>query len=87
VVIIGSTIVGEVTLSFSHLSTNNGVKSDEESRFDPAIPVKKGGELGSFRVGSMVVMLMEGRWTPRTLVEGSPVRVGEPLFSPAAIKP
>ena len=80
VVMVGATVVGKVTLNFSHLTTNHRANGGEQSRFDPAIPISKGGELGSFRIGSTVVMLMEGGWTPRMLAESLPVRMGVPLF-------
>jgi len=80
VVMVGATVVGKVKLNFSHLATNRRVNGDEKSRFDPAISVDKGGELGSFRIGSTVVMLMEGKWTPRLVAKNLRVKMGVPLF-------
>jgi len=82
VVMVGAAIVGRVTLNFSHLATNC-FSREEEERFSPPVTMKRGEELGAFRMGSTVVLLMEGSWIPRMLAEGMPIRMGAPLFKKA----
>ncbi len=80
VVLVGATIVGRITLTFSHLTTNNPRNPEETAHFEPPVPIRKGDELGAFCLGSTVVLLMEKEWKPQMLAEGMPVRMGAPLF-------
>ncbi len=79
VVMVAATIVGNITLTFSGLTTNRHSPQATEF-YDTPVPVDAGTELGAFRLGSTAVLLMEGRWQPHLLAEGMPVRMGTPFF-------
>ncbi|WP_413557134.1 archaetidylserine decarboxylase [Bdellovibrio sp. HCB209] len=59
VMFVGATNVGHIVLSFDESIRGN--QSDDlvmkSKRYTPGIPVKKGDELGMFRMGSTIVML------------------------------
>ncbi|MGZ3770139.1 MAG: archaetidylserine decarboxylase [Bdellovibrio sp.] len=59
VVFVGATNVGHIVLSFDTAVRGNpkGVQSNLYKVYDTPIPVKKGQELGMFRMGSTVVVL------------------------------
>ena len=65
VVMVGATNVGKISLAFDSLVTNKafaGVHEDLTMKsFDPAIPVRAGDELGTFHLGSSVVLLFEAQ--------------------------
>lgn len=78
-VMVAATIVGNITLGFSSLTTNRRAPQATET-YEKPFAVDAGAELGMFRIGSTVVLLMEGDWQPYMLAEGMPVRMGAPLF-------
>jgi phosphatidylserine decarboxylase len=78
-VMVAATIVGNITLTFSSLTTNRRAPQATET-YEQPLHIEPGTELGAFRLGSTVVLLMEGEWQPYMLAEGMPVRMGSPLF-------
>lgn len=80
VVLVGATNVGRMTLSFAGLVTNAG-GPPTYVRLDPALPVRRGDELGAFNLGSTVVLLAADAFLePAGVREGDIVRVGQPLW-------
>lgn len=59
VVFVGATNVGHIVLSFDETIRGNQKSACvfQHKNYSPSIPVKKGDELGMFRMGSTVVML------------------------------
>ena len=85
VVLVGAANVGRISLAFSSLMTNTGGAAVHETPEKP-IPIGRGDELGAFNLGSTVVLLIAD---PRLeaapgLAPGDLVRMGQPLFRPAA---
>ncbi|HEX4339872.1 MAG TPA: archaetidylserine decarboxylase [Polyangiaceae bacterium] len=75
-VMVGAMIVGKITVTAIQANeTPLGIY-----RFEPALDVKRGDELGMFHLGSTVV-LFTGRGTPITRRHGA-VRCGQSLVSP-----
>jgi phosphatidylserine decarboxylase len=80
VVMVGAAGVGRITLTFAGLTTNSPVSADELRSFEPPLPIRRGEELGAFRLGSTVVLLTERPMQPHLLAEGMPLRMGAALF-------
>ncbi len=82
VVKVGASTVGRITVSYAHVETNRSASPDGHALFYARPkPVEKGGDLGSFHLGSTVVLLVE---RPRLNVEpslatGQAIRVGTAL--------
>jgi phosphatidylserine decarboxylase len=82
VVAVGATIVGRVHASFDPgVPVTNGAGKQAGRDYAQPIPVAKGAELGTFEMGSTVILLFEpgrvaldGRLTP-----GAKVRMGEAI--------
>ncbi|MGZ3772164.1 MAG: archaetidylserine decarboxylase [Pseudobdellovibrionaceae bacterium] len=70
VVFVGATNVGHIVLSFDNTIRGNSKEAQivKHKSYMPGIPVKKGQELGMFRMGSTVVMLYPPNF--RQLFEG-----------------
>jgi phosphatidylserine decarboxylase len=83
VVAVGATIVGRIHAYYDpSIPVSNLPRARPVSRdYAEPLPVAKGQELGAFEMGSTVILLFEpGRVTLREdLVEGTRVRVGEPI--------
>ncbi|HEX4620707.1 MAG TPA: archaetidylserine decarboxylase [Myxococcaceae bacterium] len=80
VVKVGATCVARIRAAYDEVVTHSG-QGALTRRYDPAIPVEKGGELGAFEMGSTVILLFEkGRmeWDP-ALGPESVVRMGQRL--------
>lgn len=57
VMFVGATNVGKIILSFDPEIIGNQMKTDDVIEKSYSLPIKKGDELGAFRMGSTVVML------------------------------
>jgi len=83
VVLVGATFVGQISLAFTELRTNQrqGPKHSFV-RLDAGVPVQRGDHLGTFHMGSTVVVLQSDE---RPLCDGKRVgdhyRMGELLAS------
>lgn len=77
-VAVGATCVARIRASYDDVVTHSGGQAKVQ-RYERAIPVKKGDELGMFEMGSTVIMVCEPgrvRWADG-LGEGAPVRLGQ----------
>ena len=77
VVKVGATCVSRIKAAYEDVITHQG-KPGKVHRYDTAIAVEKGGELGRFEMGSTVILLFEpGRvkWA-ESLVPEAVVRLG-----------
>ncbi|WP_434391163.1 archaetidylserine decarboxylase [Melittangium boletus] len=77
VVKVGATCVSRIKAAYEDVITHQG-QPGKVHRYDTAIPVEKGGELGRFEMGSTVILLFEpGRvkWA-ESLVPEAVVRLG-----------
>ena len=72
---VGATCVGEMSLAFdAHMISNRSMKNVQHKNYS-AVHLRKGEELGTFHLGSTVVLLLRG--APRVLLEvGQEVRLG-----------
>ena len=63
-----------------------GVEPGHDVPSGRALPLERGGELARFEMGSTVVLLVpRGTWTPAPgLAPGTPLRLGQPIGTPAA---
>jgi phosphatidylserine decarboxylase len=79
VVKVGATLVGRISVPYdSDLQTNRKGQSQQVYKYDPAHLIQKGAHLGSFELGSTVVLVGEkGRVTLEGLTEGAAVRMGQ----------
>jgi phosphatidylserine decarboxylase len=75
VVMIGATNVGRIRLAYADFATNMGRRSRQVLQHRPALPVASGADLGTFELGSTVVLvvgdpqfvwadLQPGQWLP-----------------------
>jgi phosphatidylserine decarboxylase len=80
VVKVGATVVGRITLDYNELRTNKGRRTHIDLPVVPTRHYHKGDEIGQFQLGSTVILLFEkGRFIPRRLQTGQPIRLGEGL--------
>jgi phosphatidylserine decarboxylase len=83
VVMVGATNVGRISVAYTPLETNCQpwkAKGLDVRVHEPAIPVVKGQKLGTFKMGSSVIVVSEGRhFTPVMSAEPRPVVRGEAL--------
>lgn len=78
VVLVGAFGVGRITLELCDLITNSGgVRSNAE--LEPPSPLVRGAELGTFHLGSTVVLCCEPGRYRFTVRRGDPVRVGREI--------
>jgi phosphatidylserine decarboxylase len=83
VVLVGAANVGRISLAFAELVTNRGSRG---GRFEPPRPiaVSRGDELGTFNLGSTVVLLLADGSLGPAAAAGDQVRVGQPLWRRAS---
>jgi phosphatidylserine decarboxylase len=67
VVMVGATCVGGISLAFDDLRANRGRRRRRDERQYPGrgVPIRAGDELGTFHIGSTVLLVAEGgdlRW-------------------------
>ena len=86
VVFVGATNVGHIVLSFDETVRGNqkGPHIFQHKKYHPPIAVKRGDELGMFRMGSTIVMLYPKAFREKfenSLNKGPSVRVNASLTS------
>jgi len=84
VVMIGATNVGRISLTFDDLRSNLFPPHDQRRLYDVPKPIKAGERLGTFHLGSSVVVLFEpGAVAPAALrlTRGGSVRFGQALLA------
>jgi phosphatidylserine decarboxylase len=81
VVLVGAANVGRISLAFSELVTNSGAAAVRVKPPRP-LPVRRGDDLGTFNLGSTVVLLVaDPALHPAAGARpGALVRMGEPLW-------
>jgi phosphatidylserine decarboxylase len=78
-VMVGAVGVGRISTAYGALCSNIGAGPGSTS-FDPPVARAKGDELGTFHLGSTVVLVMEpGPWTT-AVAAGDALRMGQPLL-------
>lgn len=87
VTMVGATCVGEMTFAYdASLVTNRG-KEPVHKQYAPPIRLNKGEELGTFHMGSTVVMLLEPGTVKAVLPSpGQELKMGEALVERAALR-
>jgi phosphatidylserine decarboxylase len=81
VVLVGATNVGRITLGFTDLVTNAGQPAARTEARAP-IPIARGAELGTFNLGSTVVLLVANPGLrPAGPASGDLVRMGQALWA------
>jgi phosphatidylserine decarboxylase len=87
VVMVGATNVGRISLAYASMETNRkpwSQKQIQSLEHDPAIPVVKGNKIGTFNMGSSVLVLTERRLVETAGIEPCcPVRFGQSLTAVA----
>jgi phosphatidylserine decarboxylase len=80
VVLVGAANVGRISLAVSDLVTNRGARG---GRFTPDAPiaVRRGDELGTFHLGSTVVLLVADPALAPLVKAEAPVLMGQALWS------
>ncbi len=79
-VLVGATIVG--TIGTSWQGDIKKQKTSQTQTFERPISLKKGDEVGYFKLGSTVIMILTEQSKPdwlKSLEAGTPTRLGEPL--------
>lgn len=82
-VMVGATNVGKMTLSFDcEVTTNQFLnRTRKETVYDPQIPLQKGDEVGTFHMGSTVVMIYEKTFFEDIrFARGGSVKMGQTLL-------
>lgn len=79
VVKVGATLVGRITLAYDPKVWSNRPKQKRQRlSYDPPRPLHKGHELGSFELGSTVVLVAEpGRLRLDPVAQGQKLRMGQ----------
>jgi phosphatidylserine decarboxylase len=83
VVLVGASNVGRVSLAFTDLVTNRGARAGDVVPRGP-ITLCRGDELGTFNLGSTVVLLVADPALVPAAAKGELVRVGQPLWRRAS---
>lgn len=79
-VMVGATGVGRITVTYGDQATNVG-RCCGYAGYEPPLPFGKGDELGTFHLGSTVVLVLPpGDWESLVPAAGKPVRLGQALF-------
>lgn len=83
VVMVGATNVGRIKLAYTDLITNRipwAAKTQKRLKHEPPIPVARGSKIGTFMMGSSVIMVSERHLAPNPqLKELRKVRYGASL--------
>lgn len=77
-VLVGAFGVGRISLAFADLLTNTGAR---DVRHDPSCntPVERGEHLGTFHLGSTVVLLAPADTWTWTIHAGDSIKMGQPI--------
>lgn len=59
VVMIGATNVGKISVTYDSFTSNTAARSTEFRDYSPGFPISAGDRLGTFHMGSSVVLLLE----------------------------
>lgn len=81
VIKVGATCVGRIGLAFDDFQSNRGPRRRREILVQPPEPIAHGQELGTFNLGSTVILLIASPdfvFEPE-LVAGQMLRLGQPL--------
>ncbi|HUP45776.1 MAG TPA: archaetidylserine decarboxylase [Thermoanaerobaculia bacterium] len=85
VVMVGATNVGKISVAYdSFISNVSGTKTPATRDYAPPIPIAPGDRLGTFHMGSSVVILLEPARLPPTPIDippGTRLRYGQKLVS------
>lgn len=84
VVFVGATNVGQIRLSFDENFRGNSGLPRRKKEYFPPLEIKKGAELGLFRMGSTVILLFSGEYNQEwngKMQLGPTVKVGQALTS------
>jgi len=85
VVAVGAFNVGRISAAFDPgWTTNRRGAPPEPRRYEPSVPVARGGEIMTFHLGSTVVLLFGPGLEPAVSRAGAEVRLGEVIARPAA---
>ena len=79
-VMVAAVVVGRVRLNHTDLQTNVSSGEVEMERYDPALSLSRGQDLGAFTLGSTVVLVTQPGFRLHRVTDGMPVRMGVPLF-------
>jgi phosphatidylserine decarboxylase len=79
VVLVGAANVGRMSLAFADLVTNRGRPGGRTVPAEP-VPLKRGDEIGTFNLGSTVVLLLADPGLAPAAAAGDLVRMGQALW-------
>jgi phosphatidylserine decarboxylase len=81
VVMVGAYNVGRMSLSFDSIATNASAAAPDTKSFNPPVAARRGERLGTFHLGSTVILLFErGKMSPLDSLQAPrPVRMGEAI--------
>lgn len=85
IVLVGATNVGRMTLSFDGLISNSPPRMHQERRYETPIKLRKGDRIGTFHLGSTVLLCLDPKASKglgRARAIGA-VRLGQALFGGA----
>ena len=84
-VMVGAANVGKMSLTFDPLITNGSRKERLERRYEKRVPIKKGERLGTFHLGSTVVLLLDSECSKKLQFSRPPggLQYGETLATEA----
>ena len=81
VALVGATAVGRMTAAYDDVVTNCGCSPDPQRvTYDEPRPLARGAELGTFHLGSTVVVLVSRPGLVPATELGAPIRMGEALL-------
>lgn len=81
-VMVGALNVGSMQLAFEEIRTNHPLswtRSRQSRNFEPAVAVEKGQELGTFLLGSSVLLFFAGQMKFVAREKGLAIRLGQSL--------
>jgi phosphatidylserine decarboxylase len=85
VIFVGATNVGSIVLKFDRRVFTNWKMDTQIKKYEPAIPINKGDELGLFKMGSTVIALYNPEFYQKfksAELDFKIVKVGQDFFDP-----